>query len=97
MSKQLKAAVSAAIAAENTFTSALGVEAQTSVAVSISGAATATVFLQRQLDGTNWRDVQSWTADIEATYVSDAACQLRLGVKAGGYGSGTATCRLQVG
>ena len=96
MSAQVKDFVSTAIGAENTFTSPLTIRPDVRVAISISGAATATVFLQRQIDGSNWRDVQSWTSDIEATYVADTGCLLRLGVKTGGYGSGTATCRLQV-
>lgn len=84
--------------AENTFTSALTVAAGQRVAISSSGGATSTtVTLQRRLDGANWRDVQSWVADVEASYQADAACELRLGVKSGAYGSGTQVCRLQVG
>lgn len=67
------------------------------VAVSISGTFTGTVSLQRRLDGTNWRTVQTWTAATEATYLGDVACALRLGFDTSGYGSGTATCRLQAG
>lgn len=95
---QGKQAVTASVTAENTFTSALAVAAGQRVAVSSSGGATSTtVTLQRRLDGSNWRDVQSWVADVEATYQADAACELRLGVKSGAYGSGTQALRLQVG
>lgn len=94
---QQRAFVELEIDAQNTFTPALTVAPESKVAISISGGATATVFLQRRFDGTNWRDVKSWTADAEETYEGDSACELRLGVKTGGYGSGDALCRLQVG
>lgn len=95
---QAKAAVTASVTAENTFTSTLAVASGQRVAISSSGGATSTtVTLQRRLDGSNWRDVQSWVADVEATYQADAAAELRLGVKTGGFGSGTQVCRLQVG
>lgn len=94
---QGKQFVDAEVDAENTFTSALTVAAGQRVAVSSSGGATATVFLQRRFDGSNWRDVASWTTDVETTYQADASCEVRMGVKTGGFGSGTQALRLQVG
>lgn len=95
---QAKAVVTADITAQNTFTDPLVVQAGERAAISSSGGATSTtVTLQRRLDGANWRDVQSWVADVEASYQADAACELRLGVKTGGFGSGTQALRLQVG
>jgi hypothetical protein len=95
---QNKAFVTASVVAENSFTAALTINAGERVAISSSGGATSTtVTLQRRFDGSNWRDVQSWVADVEASYQADAAAELRLGVKTGGYGSGTQVCRLQVG
>lgn len=78
------------IAAENTFTDAIQLDAGQRAAISISGTFSATVFVQRRMDGTNWRDIQSFTANTEQSYISDAGEEIRVGVKTGGYSSGTA-------
>ncbi len=89
--------VSATIAAQNTFTGVLRVDAGSRVSVSAQPGASTTVTLQRRLDGDpTWYDVDSWSADIEFTYVVDEGCDLRIGVKTGAYGAST-TVRLGVG
>lgn len=82
------------ITAQNTFTNVMPVRVGLRASVSVSGTFVATVTLQRKLDGTNWRDVESWSGEIETTYVVDEPCDLRLGVKTGDFTSGTAVCRL---
>ena len=70
------------------------------VSISISGTFSATVTLQRMLDGSNWRNVPlpdssaGWTAPTEMTYLPDEPGYLRLGVLSGNYSSGGAVCRL---
>ncbi len=85
--------VSATITAQNTFSADFHALAHDRVSVSVQPGASTTVTLQRKLDGTNWRDVESWTVDAEATYVADESCVLRVGVKTGDYGAST-TVRL---
>ncbi len=87
---------SATIVAENTFTDPMLVDEDDRASVSAQPGASTTVTLQRRMDGTNWRDVEAWTADVESTYVADEACLLRLGVKTGDYGAST-TVRLGKG
>ena len=85
----------ASLTAENTFTAALtGIVAGTRVSVSVSGSYSATVTLQRRVDGSNYRDVTNWTSETESTYVSDEKQDLRLGIKSGDFTSGTAVCRI---
>lgn len=91
------------IAAENTFTRQLVVHAGEVVSVSVAGSFDATVVLYRMLDGSSWRAVPNsdgtvgWTAPTEQVYDADEACLLRLGIPAGDYVSGTASCRLGKG
>lgn len=65
--------------------------------VSISGTWAGTVHLQRSFDtGTTWVDVDSFTANIETT-VDDPQTggpYYRIGMKNGGYTSGTVNLRL---
>ena len=70
---------------------------EAAVAVSIAGTFTGTVSLQRSFDGSTWNTVQTWTGPVETTYLGDTSCKLRLGFATGGYGSGDADVRLQVG
>lgn len=94
---------SASIAAENTFTDPLRLASGDRASVSLSGIWVATVHLQRRFaadeggDGaTGWLDVISFTVNEEGEYEADEACDIRLGVKAGGYTSGTVTARVGV-
>lgn len=88
--------VSASIAAQNTFTDWL--QGPGRADLSVSGTFSATVFLQRKLRGeaaASAVDVESYTAATEKV-IEDASGQYdyRLGVKTGGYTSGTAVCKL---
>jgi hypothetical protein len=80
---------SATIVAENTFSNSIQMKAGDSASVSAQPGAATTVTLQRQMDGTNWRDVVDITADEEGSYTADEACLLRIGVKTGNYGAST--------
>lgn len=95
-----------AIAAQNTFTSALIVGAGEIVSISITGTAfTGTVVVQRSFDlGVTWADVQNpdgttgWTSkDYQTTYIADEACYLRIGVKTGGFAGTSVAVRLGKG
>lgn len=87
--------VTASIDAENDFTDpivSLGREIQ----LSISGTFSATVWLQRRLNSAPWLDVTSYTAAAEKIIDTEAVgVEYRLGVKTGGYASGTAVCLLK--
>lgn len=82
------------IAAENTFSDAVQLNAGQKAAISLSGTFSATVTLQRNIDGANWRDVQNFSAATEQTYEADCGQQVRIGVKTGNYSSGTAVALL---
>ena len=93
MAHQRKNSVSATITAQNVFSEYIHVTVGDRVSISAQPGAGTTVTLQRMLDGINWRDVESWTVDVESTYVADESCDIRLGVKTGDYGAST-TVRL---
>ena len=80
--------------AENTFTDEIHAPSEQRLSVSVSGTFSATVTVQRKLDGENWRDYTTYTSASEATYHADEDCQLRIGIKTGDYTSGSAVCRL---
>ena len=80
-----RTAVSAA--AQNTFSNAIQIVG--SFDISISGTFSATATAQRSEDGTNWRDVKSWTAPAEEAGYDPVLMYYRVGVKTGGYTSGT--------
>lgn len=77
------------ITAANTFTTPVLIQPGNSFDISISGTFVATVVLQRSKDQTNWLDVASFTAAAEQTGSAGSAWYFRLGVKTGGYTSGT--------
>lgn len=83
---------SASIAAQNTFTT--GVQLEGNFNISISGTFSATVVVQRSTDNSNWYDVNSFTAPFEGTGFEPEVMYYRIGVKTGGYTSGTAVVRL---
>lgn len=78
------------ISAANTFTTPVLVQGGETFDISISGTFVATVVVQRSKDAVSWLDVESFTAAAEKTGVSGSAWYYRLGVKTGGYTSGTA-------
>ncbi|KKK79611.1 hypothetical protein LCGC14_2831750 [marine sediment metagenome] len=89
--------VTTSITAQNTFTDSLFLLPNVRVSVSISGTFNATVTIQRRLDGTNWRDVESWTGEIETDYISGYQQDVRIGVKTGDFTSGTAVLYIGIG
>jgi len=87
----------ATITAQDSFTAGIPVHPEDRVSISLSGISDSTVTLQRKIDGTNWRDVKTYTANAEETYVADEAGEVRAGVKTGDYGTDTVVARLGVG
>lgn len=94
-------AVSANIAAQNTFTNTIeitGVDESRRFAISLTGTWSATVTLQRSVGVTgNWVDVTSYTTNQSTTYNDDLDNQnvfYRIGIKTGGYASGTVVANL---
>lgn len=79
---------SVSAAAQNTFSDSIKIVG--SFDISISGTFSATVTAQRSEDGTTWRDVKSWTAPAEEVGYDPILTFYRVGVKTGGYTSGTA-------
>lgn len=95
--------VTSNIAAQNTFTDSIrvtGVGDSRSFTINISGTWSATVVLQRSLgDDSSWEDVsgKTWTGNTVESYSDGLDNQIayyRLGIKTGGYTSGTAVCSL---
>jgi hypothetical protein len=83
---------SASITAQNTFTDSVKLEGYFNI--SISGTFVATVFVQRSIDNSTWVDVNSFTAPFEGTGFDPEFMWYRIGVKTGGYTSGTAVVRI---
>ena len=86
---------------QNDFTSHIrvtGTGTARTFAITVSGTFTATVTLQRSIDeGASWVDVDSWTAAVATTLTDGLDNQIvwyRIGVKTGGYTSGSALCSL---
>ncbi len=96
-SVQSKFTVTVAISAQNQFSDWAEFLPGKPVNISIpSGLTSTTVVLQRSFDaGSTAVDVDSWTAAAEEILdpVGDGVLY-RLGVKTGGFGSGTATLRM---
>lgn len=93
--------VSDSFSAENDFTSHIRVTGVTSgrqFAITVSGTFTANVTLQRSVDeGANWIDVATYTTITTTTLTDGLENQIiwyRIGIKTGGYTSGTADCSL---
>ena len=93
--------VTAAIAAQNTFTNTIeitGTGESRRFAITLTGTWVATVVLQRSVGVTgNWVDVTSYTTNQATTYADGLDNQnvfYRIGIKTGGYTSGTVTATL---
>lgn len=86
--------VTATASAENTFTNAI--EIQGYFNLSINGVSDSTVTVQRKsgVDGTNWVDVESYTADKETYGFEPEPVEYRVGIKTGNYGTDTVKVRL---
>lgn len=95
----MAASVVKAVGAQNTFTDGLTVSGHKRVGISVTGTFSGTVVLQRKVPGAadnTYVDVASWTAVAEKVLENVGNFTYRLGIKTGGYTSGTATCRLSV-
>ncbi len=98
--------VSVSITAQNTFSDPItvdGVGADRIFTITISGTWSATVVLQRSLDSDSgpWSDVsgKSWIANTTETFDDDLDNQIayyRIGVKTGGFASGTVVAGLTI-
>lgn len=88
---QNKKRVTSTVTATGT-TDALQVDKGERFTISVSGITTATVKFQRCLDGSNWRDVESYTADTEKDGIAAEAMEIRLNCSA--YTAGTIVMRL---
>ena len=86
--------VTRAIDGQNQYTDSLSITSKP-FSLSIAGTFVATVFVQRSFDGgANWHDVASYTTAIEDAGNEPVGAWYRVGVKTGGYTSGTVTVRL---
>ena len=85
------------LTAENTFNTAVQIDVGERFTVSLSGTFVATITLQRRLDGTNWRDVESYTVPTEKDGLAAEGQEVRLGIKTGDFTSGTAKVRIGKG
>lgn len=95
--------VTASISAQNTFTSTISVTGTStfrSFSISLIGTWVATVTLQRSFDdGSSWIDVTTYTANTATTYsdgLDNQTVLYRIGVKTGGYTSGTVSATLSI-
>lgn len=82
----------AAISAQNTFSTAVRIGKEFNV--SISGTFVATVTAQRSYDNVTWYDVDTWTAPSEDVGFEPEYIWYRIGVKTGNYTSGTVNIRI---
>jgi len=84
------------ITAQNTYCTAVEMNAGEVLEVLIEGTWTDIVTLQVSYDqGTSWNDVEQWTANAHELFTVDRDnVQYRLGIKTGDYTAGTATCKL---
>jgi hypothetical protein len=96
-----------AITAQNVFTTLTNVRPGDRVGINgVSASFVGTASIQRSFDGSQtFEDVTDdqgavieWVSiGVQASYVADAACDLRLGVKTGNFTSGTFTAELRMG
>lgn len=80
------------IAAENTFSDPVRLIGAFNF--SLSGTFSATVTVQRSVDGSTWRDVDTFTAPSEEVGYEPEVMYYRAGVKTGAFTSGSAVVRL---
>lgn len=87
--------VTKSITAQNTFSDEITVQGYFNVSVTgIAGGTEVTVQRISGVDGTNYTDVDSFTADTETYGYEPEALTYRIGVKTGDFGSGTCKVRL---
>jgi hypothetical protein len=88
--------VTKSITAENTFSDTIQVQGYFNVSVTgIAGGTEVTVQKISGVDGSNYTDVDSFTADVETYGFDPERKTYRIGVKTGDFGSGT--CKVRIG
>lgn len=65
--------------------------------ISVSGTFSATVTLQRRVDGANWRDVKEYDGPAEDVMEAGGLQDVRIGVAPGEFSSGTAVVSISKG
>jgi len=85
---------SVTISAQNQWTDPISLGKGGYATLSINSLSDSTVTLQRKIDGTNWRDVDTWTADAEEDYYASESQDIRLGVATGDYGTDSPVLRV---
>lgn len=89
--------VSSAPPGGGTFTTPINLKKGDRCAISISGTFVGTVFIQRAYNSTNtMRDVNSYTVPVESGFIADCDMLLQVGVKSGGYASGSVFLEVNV-
>lgn len=85
----------ATLTAEDQFVGPLRVRTGTRVNITLRGVSASTITLQRQTPDVGvWLDVEQWTANTAATYLSDERQDIRLGIKTGDKGADSPLVRL---
>lgn len=82
------------IGAADEFTDAISVNKGERFTVSVDGTFVATVTYQRRTNGVDWRSAESWTEPVERDGIAAESMEMRLGIPAGQYTSGSAICRI---
>lgn len=77
------------ITAQDTFTPAVLIQGEDTFDISVSGTFVATVVVQRSKDSSAWVDLETFTVPTEKSGRSGSAWYYRMGVKTGGFTSGT--------
>lgn len=80
------------ITGENSFTDPIQISGWFNV--SISGTFVASVTVQRSIDKSAWLDVDAWTEATEQVGVEPEVLWYRVGVKTGGFTSGSVVVRV---
>lgn len=96
--------VTQSVTAENTFSNSIkvtGVGTTRTITIILTGTWVATVSLQFSLDNVVWSDVpaKTWTANVNTSYADGLDNQIiyyRIGVKTGGFTSGTVSETLSI-
>lgn len=87
--------VTKSITAQNTFSDEITIQGYFSCSIDgIAGGTVVTVQRISGVDGTNFKDVDTFSSDTETYGYEPESVQYRIGVKTGDFGSGTCKVRL---
>jgi hypothetical protein len=88
--------ISQSVTAQNQFTAPFKVNKGDRVGINLTGTWTATVTVQQKVDGTNFDDTAyTYTTNGIRSIIADFDGDMRVGVKTGGFTSGTVTIEVQ--